>query len=143
MSSELETTEAPAGGLSETIRDYFKQREIKERFTADLKACQTQLDLLESQIVEAMGLQGFDSLKLDGFTLSRTTRSFPSIKPECKETAIQAFQQMGLGARVVTLNHQALGSLLNEWMDQGNLPEAFEGMVQVYERNGLSVRKAR
>lgn len=141
---QIETPVEPSmQGMLGVIRDYLKQREIKERLAADLKACQTQIDILESQIVEQLGAQGLDSLKLDGYLLSRTIRNFSSIKADCKSAAIQAFQEMGYGDRVVTLNHQALGSLLNEWNDQGTMPEALAGMVQVYERQGLSVRKAR
>lgn len=139
----MSTAEEVTPGVVGTIREYLSMREIKDKLSADLKACNANCEILESRILEAMGLQGLDSLKLDGVTVSRTTRNYSSIKPECKASAIEAFQAMGYGDRVVTLNHQALSSLLNEWNDQGTLPEALTGMVQIYERQGVSVRKTR
>ncbi len=136
-----ETTEHTAPGLVADIRRLIELRRMKDEISQREKPVNSEIAAIEARLVEQMGVDGVDSLGVDGYTISRTTTPYASVREGCKESLIEALEQMGLTEKLVTINHQAFKSRVAEWIAADAVPSGLVPLIKIFDKHGLSVRK--
>jgi hypothetical protein len=134
-------TETETPGLVADVRRLLELRRMKDELSKQEKPINSEIDAIEARVVEQMGLDGVDSLGVDGYTISRTTTPYASVKEGCKEKLIEALEQMGLTEKLVTINHSAFKARVAEWLAEDAVPSGLAPLIKIFDKHGLSVRK--
>lgn len=127
--------------LLSDLRRLLELRNMSDELSRQAKPVNAEIDAIQERVIERMGGLGMDSTALDGHTFTRTTTPYPSIKDGCKEQVIAALNEMGLGDKLVTVNHPALKAKINEWIKEDSMPSGMADMIKVFDKHSLSIRK--
>jgi len=128
--------------LSDTIslaRRFVDLTQGKKALAAKLKEANKQLSELEQQLFGEMEEQGVQRISCDGHTLYLQRKLYARAKPDQKQAAILALQEMGL-VHCVGVQSQGVSALFRE-EDGKNLPPDFVELFEVDERFSVNVRK--
>jgi len=126
----------------ECIKEFLKVRLELDELTERSRPLITRKESLQDRITELLGARGIRSVDVDGYRFTPSRKLYPRVLPEHKAEAIAALETMGLGERCVTIQPQAIQSLLREWVADGSMPEAFKPFCDLtFEKVSLRVTK--
>ncbi len=128
-------------GLVADIRRLLELRRQADEISRQAKPINTEIEAIEARVIEQMGVDGMESMGIDGYTVTRTTTSYASPADGRKEELIKALEQMGLGEKLVTINHPAFKARVAEWLKEDAMPSGLAPLIKVFDKHGLSVRK--
>ena len=120
-------------------------RDEKKDLEQQMKALNAQLDETDFALASAMAeseTQNFTRASMT-FCLTNTTRA--SAMAEQKEALFEALRAGGYGDLIYeTVNANSLSAFVKEQMTENDetLPDWLDGLVNVYERTTVGVRKA-
>jgi len=98
----------------------------------------------EQQLFELMMVEEVEKFTRAGRTFRPEIKTYASIKAECKEAAFQWLRENGFGDLIKEqVSAQALTSLYKELDENGELPEEFTSMLNVYHKQKIAIRKGR
>lgn len=98
----------------------------------------------ERQLFELMISEDLEKFTYAGRTFRPEVKTYASIKAECKEEAFAWLKENGFGDLVKEqVNAQSLTSLYKELDDNGELPEEFAQLLNVYQKQKIAVRRGR
>jgi len=127
-----------------TAGDLQLAKEEAARLKDQLKAVNRTIETAEEKLIQLLidnELQGFVH---DGRSYNLATKTFVNdIAPE-RERLYQVLKDYGYGDLVnETVHAQTLGAFVREMMDleAGELPVWLEGLVRVYQKDTISIRK--
>ena len=120
------------------IRDELDQLEERRK---ELTALEEQT---ERQLFELMMVEELEKFTRGGRTFRPEIKTYASIRADCKEAAFQWLKENGYGDLVKEqVNTQSLTSLYKELEENGELPEEFISMLNVYQKQKVAIRKDR
>ena len=99
---------------------------------------------LEAALAEFMTLNETQNFTRSGTTFSLTTSTKASAKAGKREELYAALKNAGYGDLVVeTVSPSSLSAFVKEQISENNesLPEWLEGLVNVFEKTSISMRK--
>ncbi len=137
--------------MTEQVRRYVALDKEKKELKVHLRTVQSELDILEPEVLEAFIEEGVDSIKVDGRTVSPKAQVWVSPKREDWETADEAYERAcgalaacGLGQFTgQRFNSQMVSSYVREILAEGSeLPSELEEVLNITERHTVSVRQS-
>lgn len=141
------TTALRQSSLASDVRDFV---DLRDEIAADEKAVkekQARLDELESNITEQYGMDGVNSIRLDGGPLVyKTVEIYASVKKDNRRAMLLACEANGLGDLVET--NVATGRLkswiketIGDERDYSRVPPGIFVLAGIFEKVKLRVRK--
>lgn len=129
--------------MLELADQLLELREEKEAVQAQLKQINQELEEVEAAMIKCMTQEECSGFKRGNRAFSLVVREYPGAVPECKEQLYAAMKEHGF-EHLFTINTQTLSATVKELKanNEDVLPDWLEGLVGVYERTGISVRKA-
>jgi hypothetical protein len=121
------------------------RRDDKDRLDDRLKKLTKYIEEIEYKLSDAMALSETQNFTRSGKTFYLTTKTRASAAAESKESLFKALRKEGFGSLVYeTVNANSLSSFVKEQIgeNEGNLPEWLQGLVNVFEKTTVGVRKA-
>jgi len=129
---------APPEGLSALLAKLVDRQAARDAVAAQLKTIERELDELESQAAEQLGLSGLDGCRVAGKTWWVDEALRLSLNKEHREELIEAAEAEGL-EDAVTLNSATVKAWLTERAKASGCPledavkgTRFEGLVGQY-----------
>ena len=128
------------------LADRLKElRDTKKELEQKLKAVNAEIEEVDFNLANAMLESETQNFTRSGvmFCLTNTTRA--SVATERKEELFEALRAEGYGGLIYeTVNANSLSAFVKEQMSENNdtLPEWLNGMVNVFEKTTVGVRKA-
>ena len=120
------------------IRDELNRMEERRK---ELTALEEQI---EQQLFDLMMTEEVEKFTRAGRTFRPEIKTYASIKAECKEAAFRWLKENGYGDLVKEqVNTQSLTSLYKELDDNGELPEEFTSMLNIYQKQKVAIRRGR
>jgi hypothetical protein len=120
-------------------------RDEKDKLEDRLKKLNTFIEEIEYKLSDAMALSETQNFTRSGKTFYLTTKTRASAAAESKESLFNALRKEGFGSLVYeTVNANSLSSFVKEQIgeNEGSLPEWLQGLVNVFEKTTVGVRKA-
>ena len=111
-----------------------------------LRKLQNQVDgikqIFADQLVEQFALLGVQSMNLHGQTVFKNVDRFANAKPECRQQLVAWARENDLDDMIV-LQPQRFKSWCREQLEgpEGALPDEIAGMVEIFEKASLRIRK--
>ena len=123
-----------------------KMKELRQRkgeLEEQLRLVKEDIEETETQLIELMTTEECDGFKHDGTMFTLVTREYPGAIPEEKEALYAAMKQHGY-EHLFTINTMTLSATLKEMKTNNDdeFPEWLEGLVKVFEKPSIQVRKA-
>jgi len=119
------------------------KRADKKNLEDELKKLNADLDEYESRLVQAMADEELDSFKLEGRIYILTSRLYASPKAGQKDEVIKWFKSSDMLDIVQeTINAQTLSATVKAMQEEMPLPEDLTALLNIYEKPGISIRKA-
>ena len=120
-----------------------EQRNRKSELEEQLRLIKEAIEETEAELIEAMTTEECDGFKHDGTMFTLVTREYPGAIPEEKEALYAAMKQHGY-EHLFTINTMTLSATLKEMKtnNDGEFPEWLDGLVKVFEKPSIQVRKA-
>jgi hypothetical protein len=129
-----------------TLADHLQElRDSKERLEQSLKDVIASLELVEQSLIDAMVTAELDSFKRNGHTYSLRNETYASAKAEEKENLFKALRDNNAGDLVQEqVNANSLRAFVKELKanNDGEVPEWIEPLINIYEKNKISIRKS-
>lgn len=128
------------------LADRLKElRDTKKELEQKLKAVNAEIEEVDFNLANAMLESETQNFTRSGvmFCLTNTTRA--SVATEHKEELFEALRAEGYGGLIYeTVNANSLSAFVKEQMSENNdqLPEWLNGLVNVFEKTTVGVRKA-
>lgn len=128
------------------LADRLKElRDTKKELEQKLKAVNAEIEEVDFNLANAMLESETQNFTRSGvmFCLTNTTRA--SVATERKEELFEALRVEGYGGLIYeTVNANSLSAFVKEQMSENNdqLPEWLNGLVNVFEKTTVGVRKA-
>jgi hypothetical protein len=128
------------------LADRLKElRDTKKELEQKLKAVNAEIEEVDFNLANAMLESETQNFTRSGvmFCLTNTTRA--SVATERKEELFEALRAEGYGGLIYeTVNANSLSAFVKEQMSENNdqLPEWLNGLVNVFEKTTVGVRKA-
>jgi hypothetical protein len=128
------------------LADRLKElRDTKKELEQKLKAVNAEIEEVDFNLANAMLESETQNFTRSGvmFCLTNTTRA--SVATERKEELFEALRAEGYGGLIYeTVNANSLTAFVKEQMAENNdqLPEWLNGLVNVFEKTTVGVRKA-
>mgnify|MGYP001452867061 FL=1 len=128
--------------LADELREL---RETKKRLEDELKAVGLEIDRVDASLAQRMADAETQNFTLNGtmFCLTSTTRA--SAAAGRKDELFAALREAGFGDLVYeTVNANSLSAFVKEQTTENgdNLPQWLDGLVTVFEKTTVGVRKA-
>jgi hypothetical protein len=126
-----------------------KLKELKERKKAiedELKKINAELEATEAELAQAMINEELPSFSRAGTTFYVSTKVYASPLAEKKAELFDTLKQRGYGDLIYeTINHNTFSAFIKEQMSENNdqLPEWLNGLVSVYEKTTIGMRKSK
>ena len=126
----------------DTIKRIIELTDAISEANDTIKALEDERAALEAQLIDKWAEDGIQSMHLDGRCVYLHVATYASL-PQGMEAAIDVLRQSDFADLVKpTVNRQSLGALVRELHQDGNLPAAFEGVIEPGFRPAIRVRKA-
>ncbi len=128
--------------MADKLKD---MQERKKELDAETKALSADIDTLNLLLSDAMTEAELDRFSRNGSTFYLKSRIFASPAAGRKEEMMEALKKNGYGTLVVeTVNAQTLSSFIKEQREanDGNDPEWLNGIVNVFEKVSVGIRKS-
>ena len=129
-----------------TLADRLKGlREQKKQAEQQVKALNAAIDEVDFQLSELMTQTETQSFSRAGTLFYLTTTTRASAAAERKDDLFGALREQGFGDLVYeTVNANSLSAFVREQKAENEdiLPDWLSGLVNVYEKTGVGVRKA-
>jgi hypothetical protein len=128
------------------LADRLKElRDTKKELEQKLKAVNAEIDEVDFNLANAMLESETQNFTRSGvmFCLTNTTRA--SVAAERKDDLFEALRAEGYGGLIYeTVNANSLSAFVKEQMSENNdtLPDWLNGLVNVFEKTTVGVRKA-
>lgn len=118
-------------------------RQRKGELEEQLRLTKEAIEETEMQLIELMTTEECDGFKHDGTMFTLVTREYPGAIPEEKEALYAVMKQHGY-EHLFTINTMTLSATLKEMKtnNDGEFPEWLDGLVKVFEKPSIQVRKA-
>ena len=137
------------GGVSPLfeLSDRLKAlKENKKELETTLKNVNEKIFEIESSLAELMTLNETQNFTRSGTMFSLTTSTKASAKAGKREELYTALKNAGYGDLVVeTVNPSSLSAFVKEQISENGetLPEWLDGLVNVFEKTSISMRKSK
>lgn len=120
------------------------KREEKKGLEAEVKALGAEIEAIEADLSDLMVEEEIQRFDRAGQLFYLSTRTMASAKAEDKDALFAWLKQNGYGDLVKEqVNAQSLNSFAKELLAEADqLPEGLEGLLNIYEKTTVSVRKA-
>lgn len=120
------------------VRDSLDELESRQ------KELNKEKEQIERELFEMMLAEDVEKFTRNGRTFSPQVKTYASINAEYREAAFQWLKDNGFGDLVKEqVNTNSLTSWYKEQIEEGELPEEFLAYLNVYDKQGIAVRKAR
>ena len=128
------------------LADRFKElREAKQRAEQEVKNLNAQIDEVDYELSELMAETETQNFTRGGIMFCLTTTTRASAAAGKKDELYSLLKRNGYGDLVYeTVNANSLSAFVKEQMAENNdlLPDWLSGLVNVYEKTSVGVRKA-
>ena len=128
--------------LADRLKDL---RDEKKDLEQQIKAINAQLDETDFALAGAMAESETQNFTRAGMTFCLTNTTRASAMAEQKEALFEALRAGGYGDLIYeTVNANSLSAFVKEQMTENDetLPDWLDGLVNVYEKTTVGVRKA-
>ncbi|MGI5840547.1 MAG: hypothetical protein ACOX8W_13035 [bacterium] len=127
--------------------DLVKLRDWKKSLDEQLKAANAEIAETEAKLSDAMINEEVPNFSRNGKLFYLSTRTYASPAAGCKAELFAWLRENGFGDLVQeTVNANTLSAWAREYMEENDLnelPETLSGLVRVYEKTSVGVRKAK
>lgn len=133
-------------GLLELADRLKELREQKKEIDERRKEINAEIEVVETEMVELMMEQEVGKFERAGSTFYINTRLFASPFADRKQELFNTLKKEGYGDLVQeTVNANSLAAFIREQMEENEdkLPEWLEGLVNVYEKNTIGIRRSK
>jgi predicted nuclease with TOPRIM domain len=119
----------------------FKDK--KSSLEAEIKAVNKEIEQVEVRMIELMTEDELQSFKRASNLFYLMVSEYPSAVPERKDELYRALKAKGYDY-LFTINARTLAASIKEMTEQndGILPAWLEGLIQVYEKTSIGIRRA-
>lgn len=126
--------------LADKLKDL---RTRKQETDAELKGINAEIEYIESQMIEVMVDEELQSFKRGKLMFSLTVSEYPAAIPDKRDELYEVLKRKGF-EYLFTINSRTLSSNVKELIQEndGELPEWLQGLISIYEKNSITVRKA-
>ena len=135
------------GNLIFELADELKAlRDRKAELEAELKQINRKIYFVDADLSDLMGTTGTQNFTRDGTMFFLTTKTRASAKAGQKDELFGALRANGYGDLITeTINAGSLSSFVKEQIAENEdaLPGWLDGLVNVFEKTTVGVRKAR
>ncbi len=121
-------------------------KEHKKELESKTKEVNTEIERIEGEMIQLMLEQEVGKFERAGSTFYINTRLFASPVAERKQELYEALKTEGYGDLVQEIvNANSLSAFIKEQMEdnEDQLPEWLEGLVNVYEKNTIGIRRSK
>lgn len=121
-------------------------REQKKELDSQTKQINAEIEKIEAEMVAEMMEQEIGKFERAGSTFYIKTRLFASPLAEKKQELFKTLKNEGYGDLVQeTVNSNSLAAFVREQMEENEdkLPEWLEGLVNVYEKTSIGIRRSK
>lgn len=133
-------------GLLELADRLKELREQKKEIDERRKEINAEIEVVETEMVELMMEQEIGKFERAGSTFYINTRLFASPLADRKQELFNTLKKEGYGDLVQeTVNANSLAAFIREQMEENEdkLPEWLEGLVNVYEKASIGIRRSK
>lgn len=126
--------------LADKLKDL---RTKKQETDTDLKCINAEIEYIESRMIQAMVDEEVQSFKRGKLMFSLTVSEYPSAIPDKRDELYDVLKKKGF-EYLFTINSRTLASNVKELIEEndGELPDWLKGLVGIYEKSSITVRKA-
>ena len=135
--------------VNEKIFDLAEQllalRADKEHLEERLEKLKKYIEEVEYKLSDAMALEEVRNFTRAGMTFYLTTKTYASAVKDIKDDLYSALNERGFGDLVYqTVNANSLSAFVREQIAENNntLPDWLNGLISIYEKTSVGVRKA-
>lgn len=129
------------------LADRLKELKEKKKCLEDeLKALNTELEETEYELAQMMINEELPSFSRAGTTFYVSTKVYASPLAEKKAELFETLKRLGYGDLIYeTINNNTFSAFVREQMAENDeqLPEWLNGLVNVYEKTTIGMRKAK
>lgn len=124
-----------------------KLKELKNRKKAldeEMKALNAEIDFTDIELSEAMLQEEMQNFKRSGMLYYLNTKTYASAIPGTKEELFNKLKAEGYGDMIYeTVNANSLSAFIKEQilMNEEKLPDWLEGLVNIYDKTTIGIRK--
>ena len=120
----------------------------KEQLAEATKANNAAIEEVEQELYDLMSAEENDSFEYQGYKYSRSLRPCYSVSAESRETFISALKMFGYDREDIvteTIPAPKLNTVMKGVVEEngGTLPEGLDGIVSLYEKKTIGIRKGR
>lgn len=118
-------------------------REKRDAVQDELKGINADIEATEAAMIEIMTAEECAGFKRGNRTFSLVIREYPGAVPENKAQLYEEMRSHGFD-HIFTINPMTLSATVKELKTENNdvLPEWLDGLVRVFEKASISVRKS-
>lgn len=118
-------------------------REKRDAVQDELKGINADIEATEAAMIEIMTVEECAGFKRGNRTFSLVIREYPGAVPENKAQLYEEMRSHGFD-HIFTINPMTLSATVKELKTENNdvLPEWLDGLVRVFEKASISVRKS-
>lgn len=129
--------------LNELVKELKEARVRKAEVEETLKAIKADVEAAERAVIDKMIDVECDAIRVDGTLFSLRVTEHYSCPAEFTEELFTLLRQDGLGDIIKEkVDPRTLSAALREMAEDGELPADYGRIVNVYEKQSISVRKA-
>lgn len=129
------------------LADRLKElKEKKKALEDELKALNAELEATEYELAQMMINEELPSFSRAGTTFYVSTKVYASPLADKKTELFERLKQLGYGDLIYeTVNNNTFSAFVKEQMAENDdqLPEWLNGLVSVYEKTSIGMRKAK
>lgn len=141
----MSTVESQEPEVTERLCDFIDLTAQRDDLRDQLKKVEDQRSEVERELTERFAMNGLQSVKLKGHTIYLQVEQHASVKAEFRQDAIDAARRLEL-EDMITLQPQRFAAWCREQLRDeatgGKLPTEFEGLVTVYEKASMRMRRS-
>ena len=118
-------------------------REKRDAVQDELKEINAEIEATEAAMIEIMTAEECAGFKRGNRTFSLVIREYPGAVPESKAQLYDEMRSHGFD-HIFTINPMTLSATVKELKAENDdvLPEWLDGLVRVFEKASISVRKS-
>lgn len=126
-----------------------KLKELKDKKKAledELKTLNAEIEVTESELAQQMINEELPSFNRAGTTFYISTKVYASPLADKKAELFEKLKQFGYGSLIYeTINNNTFNAFIREQIAENDdqLPEWLNGLVNVYEKTTIGMRKAK
>lgn len=129
------------------LADKLKElRDKKKQLENEVKEINTEIEKTEQELVQQMLEEEMQNFSRGGILFYLNTKTFASPVQEQKQKLFQILKDEGYGDLVYeTVNSNSLSAFIKEQIEQneGELPKWLDGLVNVYDKTTIGMRKTK